>query len=334
MKTYISLSVVLLAVFLNCASSSVLYGTPYTARKQQDSGKPKQTNVVQKKSDFPILTFTPDTLMAGVPTNVRINLDISGLPKTVSKSVNRFVVYQVDPFTGQKLGIKFYLKDNGKARSGDRKRRDLIFSHILPFRSDNTFESLSFEAVPVISGVESPDSSLVTRITKAITVFPPPPSMDVPELEHIATVPSLKGLELEVSYVWKSDLNLNSATEFLGDVAGYRCPGNNDLVLFEGEKRDLVNEETAIVELGRALEEGKWKVSTLVKLRAGWGNTKSQEPAEIVVVLRDSVSKEELPDTRLAMPITPGSQKQCAQDVVGVVNVVISDTVYVTLSVM
>lgn len=54
----------------------------------------------------------------------------------------------------------------------------------------------------------------------------------------------------------------------------------------------------------------------------------------MVVVLRDSVSKEELPDTRIAMPITPGSQKQCAQDVVGVFNVLISDTVYVTLSAM
>lgn len=332
MKTCLFLSVVLLAAFLNCATASVPYGIPYTARMKGESGKPEQPTVAQENSDSPILTFAPDNLIAGVPSSIRIELDISGLPKTMSKSVNRFVMYQVDPFTGQKLGVKFNLKDDGKARSGDLKRRDLIFSHILPFRSDNTFESLSFEAVPVISGVLSPDSSLVTRIAKAITVFPPPPSMEVPEREHIATVPSLQGLELQVSYIWKSDLNLNSATEFLGDVGGYKCPEHNDLVVFEGEKRDLVNEETAVVALGRALEEGKWKISTLVKLRAGWRNTKSQEPAEIVVVLRDSVTKEELPDTRLAMPITPGSQKRCAKELVGVVNVLIDDTVHLTLS--
>lgn len=330
-----SLSLLLFLLFQSSVSALLPFPHPvsHKSRKNFHAAKPHTPSHIHAHA--PVLTFTPHFLTAGLPTNINIVLNISTLPRRdLVKTVDYYIVYQVDPFTRQPLDVKFDLRDNGKAPTGDKGRRDFSFSNTLPFRFDNTFDSLSFSAVPVISGVEVPDSELATFAPKAITVFPPSPSMDVPSLEHVTTVPSLKGLELQVTYVWKSDLNLNSATEFLRDIAGYRCPGHNDLVVFDGEKRDLVNRETSIVHLGRALEEGKWKLSTLIKLKAGWRNTQSREPAEVVIVLRDSVTKEELPETRLAMPIIPGSQKLCARDIVGVVNVLIDNKAHLTLSAM
>lgn len=280
----------------------------------------------------PLLTFAPNTLIAGIPATVEVSLDIANLPKSVIAKVKKFIVYQVDPFTRERLGIKFDLKDKDKALYGKGAKKDFVFSTLLPFRSDHTFGSLSFEAIPVIKGNEDPRSELAVFAANAISVFPPSPSMDIPSLEHVTKVPSLKGLELLVTYVWKSDLNLNTATEFLRDIGGYRCPGHSDLVVFEGEERDLVAQETAVVHLGRALEEGKWKHSTLIKLKAGWKDTKSQEPAEVIIVLRDATTKEEIPETQLALPIIPGSQKLCAKDIVAVVNVLIDKEAHVSLS--
>ena len=77
---------------------------------------------------------------------------------------------------------------------------------------------------------------------------------------------------LLVTYDWTGtgQNDLDSATTFLGETVGYSCAESAAYVTWSGDNTGSGETETATIDFKRALNDGRWRGSTTVSLKAGW----------------------------------------------------------------
>lgn len=271
--------------------------------------------------------FDPAVVAVNASVSVRLTVDVSKQPSSLTAGLTAFVIYALNPDTGNIVPPDLAkLVDDGMDISSDFFKNDGIFSNSLAVLSKTAGERRSYRAIPVINGSEKRDSPLVVTALNAIRSYSRESNLGATKSSTAKTsftIQSIVGLELVVRYSWPlSQQDLDTGTAFLSGVVGYSCSPDSQYLEFGGDDTTQGGTETIIVALDKANVDGAWSTSTKVTFRAGWYTSNGGTgPATLRMVLRDELKKEEVAASALELAINPGRQSECATTIVGVLQI-------------
>lgn len=259
------------------------------------------------------LTFTPSALLTGVPTLIRVQLNLSALPPALrSPPPAAFRVTRVHARTGARLPLAFSLTASPLS--------PLAFSFPLALRSATDFDVFAFSVAAAPAARRRP---LPPCPAAALTVYPPPPSMPAPPPAPPLFLRDARALVLDVAYVWPSGPPLRPATAFLGAVVASACraapAAPADFLEREPDAQARPGRHAVAVHVGRARAQERWSRIALVTLRAAWRRP-AGEPAAVVVRIRGEPARR-----ALQVAVVPARGDGCPRDVVAVVKVMEED---------
>jgi hypothetical protein len=130
--------------------------------------------------------------------------------------------------------------------------------------------------------------------------------------------------DLFIEYTWNQNVrDLDTSTEFLGDSVGFSCGAGNQFMTFTGDNTATGGSESVTINLKGAFDAGQVTTSTMVSASAGWfDNAGGTGPATLTVSLKNKTTGE-LSQT-LSRTISPGTQGDCADTLVGNVTVTLT----------
>lgn len=293
-----------------------------------------QAEVDRSTSSSSIFQFDPPLVAVESAENIRITLDVSDFSAEQVRNLQQFQVFRVNSDTGALASsLSVVLEDNGLAINSDDDPGDLIFSNILALRSENAGEVFAFRAFPVINGSLNRSSALVFTALNAVRSYSIRSGIGGGSSKTTSvTVGSLSGLELLVRYSWEpTERDLDTGTTFIGTTVGFNCGPPSQYIRFSGDDTSTGGTETIVVSLGMARADKQWNRSTIVDFNAGWYNRESSSPATLRMSLRDISSGTEVPQTGLALVISPGTQTGCSTTLVAQLAITVRDEVTLVL---
>lgn len=151
----------------------------------------------------------------------------------------------------------------------------------------------------------------------------------------VIRVPTLFGLQLNVSYTWEADsFDLDTGTQFLTAKVGFGCPTgdqNGNYIRFSGDNTGDQGNEDATVLLGKALSNKQFNKTTDVEFNAGWYNNNFQGGATLTLTLVRRANGNVVPASEISLPITPGTSNSCSSTTVGILTVEVGAVTTLTL---
>ncbi len=163
--------------------------------------------------------------------NVVLTVNLYADIGVAAGETEEFNVYRVNSATREvDKTLIVVLKDSGLGIGQDTEEGDLLFSYVLPIKSNEAGETFSFQAIPVIQGTVDPSSSFVYTALNAVTSFSRESgiSSDLENPNVVIKGNSIEGLVLVVDYSWPGDFeDLDTATVFLGSSVGFGCPDSD-----------------------------------------------------------------------------------------------------------
>lgn len=298
-----------------------------------------QTRVDLRSSNSTSLRFSPAVIEVGVSTIILVTLDVSRRPPGQVQDLDRFELYQVDQNTGVREQPSILtLEDNGANLNLDEQAGDLIFSNVLPLKSDEVGKVFSYQAVPVFDGIEDISSPLAFTSLTAVRSYRGDSGISISPGRTNNTsvsVNTIQGLQLIVRYSWPRDeSDLDSSTTFAGQTVGFGCEAfvTQYLNQSSGDDTSRGGTETVIIGLDEARLAGEWSTETKVVFNAGWF-LREAGPASLTMSLLNGTSMNEIPGTGLSTVIIPGSQSGCSTTVVAELSISLDDEVNLRLTV-
>jgi len=279
-----------------------------------------QAVVDEDRAQLSPFQFDPSVVRTGVSVSILISIDLRG-DDDIPAGLEHFDIYRVNPESGEQDGtIIVMLMDN---------LEEGLFSSELALASDVAGEVFGFRAVPSIDGTPDPNSSLVFTAISAVRSYSDDSGIGGDEDGGgTITVASLEDTNLIVQYSWPADQNdLDTQTSFLDGSVGFGCFPSNPYLEFSGDNTGLGGEEVVTVKVGLALDDEAIALDAAVDvgLFAGWySSAGGSGPALVCTYLVDETSGLEIPETRLVLPVDPGTQSGCSSTAVGKVEIVIS----------
>jgi glutaredoxin-related protein len=267
----------------------------------------------------------PSTIVVGVTYNVELTLDYSSTVGSLPSNLGSFNVYRINPETRHVGDTSIVsLVDNGSGLARDTTANDGIFTNVLALRSDIAGEAFGFVAYPVLGGVEARDSPLAYESLYAVRSYSNASGVgqSFENTTGTLTVADVSGLVVVVEYTWPLDqTDLDTGTQFLESVVGYRCGGSSPYLMWSGDNRGSGGKEFVRVALGSAYEARAWNNSTSLLLNAAWYPPDSAGPATLSVAVQSGEV--------VSFAIDPGRrairERSCAT-LVGRIDVVVTET--------
>lgn len=277
-------------------------------------------------SFFASLKFQPSVIAEGTPVVVTVTLDARTVPAAQVLGLQKFAVVRVDSETGvAENALAFELIDS---------QGDLVFTKQTAIAASDAGEVLGFRAIPIVSGSRVNDSPLVRTALQGIRIYSAESRIGVISSETMLTISNIAGVELVAEYSWPADeTDLDTATAFEGNLAGFRCGPREQYLEFGGDKKIAGGTERTIVEIDSARAQGVWTDLTEIFFRAGWHGGRNKGPATLNIFLRDVNTREKLENAELTAAITPGSQNGCADFEVARLRIEAGDEFKFTLTV-
>uniref|UniRef100_A0A7R9WQ56 VWFD domain-containing protein n=1 Tax=Craspedostauros australis TaxID=1486917 RepID=A0A7R9WQ56_9STRA len=232
--------------------------------------------------------FAPSSIQAGSPNNVQITLDFNTVDNGADAAqAERFNIYRIDSATFEIASpVLVALRDDGAGV--DDTAGDLIFTNVLALLSSTGGEVFSYTAIPVIGGVEVPDSPLRTTAATAVISFSVQSGLGSVGNATLQTLvaDSIDELVIVVEYSWPADQSdLDTGTIFLDGAVGYDC-GASPYMSFSGDSTATGGSETVKIRVGDAYNNGDWVDSTIVDMNADWfSSAMGSGPASLTVFI-------------------------------------------------
>jgi hypothetical protein len=267
-----------------------------------------------------LFRFVPATVQVGTPANIFITVNVTLLAADTSSGpvslVEGFNVYRVDSdnLASTVSGILVTLLDNGVGV--DEAEGDFIFSNVLAISSSIGGESFSYQAVPIVGGMEQTESPFQMISLNSVLSFSVASGLGLignGVTSGTIEEDSVDGLVLVVEYSWPLDQSdLDTATSFLGSIVGFSCESSGDPWLsFFGDDTSGGGTEIVQVDLGGSFEAGAWIDSATVDMNAAWYFSFSSGPASLTVFTEKVVNGTLVTSNALSFAISPGKGQSC-----------------------
>lgn len=282
--------------------------------------------------------FQPSNVAVDSKVDVVVTMNISSEIGALGSDIESFALYRVNSNTGKMTGARLLkLVDDGRGSSFDQKANDFVFTNVLSLRIKDTGGRQSFRAVPIINGAEVRSSDLGVTALDAVRSYSAASGVvnsdtDLPRYQKVsANVDFVDGLELYVKVSARSDqtaldisgLGLGVVTQFFAnEVPGpLQRLGNSCVNGFVEESREYMSEDqnqaAATVQLDKAKKDGSWDdyvslfFSPTLEGPTTLEGPKTEVPVTLTTVLRDSVSKKEISQSRLSLSTTVVRNAEC-----------------------
>jgi hypothetical protein len=262
-----------------------------------------------------LLQASPSGVVVGRSVNVELTVNLNEAA-SIPQGLDSFAVYRINSET-RELGSSLIarLLDTGSGFGQDSAANDRIYSNVVAIQSSVAGESYGFKAVPVLNGVEDPDSALAIENLQAVRSYAEEAGLgENGNFSGLFAFENATNLVLIVDYTWPMDKSdLDTRTSFLGRNVGFRC-GSGDYMNWLGDEKDNEGIESVEIRVGDALADGAWTGSVSINLSEGWHGSSTKGAASVTV-------RSEPGANVLSFAVLPGRQSGCAITVVGRIDV-------------